>query len=137
MQGRTLFEKSRVVDRLKAAMTLCLFILASALASVLLMDAVVSPIALLAVNDKPLFNIIVVWGIRLGIAGALVYLFARRIFALRRDGLSGSRIALHMLVRPLQASGLVLSLLVVSTAVIAVIYILFSYNYYFIYKLSN
>jgi len=137
MQGRTLFEKSRVVDRLKAAMTLGRFILAAALASVRLMDAVVSPIALLAVNDKPLFNIIVVWGIRLGIAGALVYLFARRIFALRRDGLSGSRIALPMLVRPLQASGLVLSLLVVSTAVIALIYILFSYNYYFIYKLSN
>ena len=137
MQGRTLFEKNRVVDRLKAVMTLCLFILASALASAILMDAVVSPIALLAVDDKPLFNIIVVWGIRLGIAGTLVYLFVRRIYALRRDGLSSSRIALHMFVRPLQASGLLLSLLVVSTAVIVVIYVLFSYNYYFIYKLSN
>jgi hypothetical protein len=137
MHGRTPFEKSRIVDRLRAVGTLCLFVLASAFVSALLMDVVVSPIALLAVGDKPLFNVIVTWSIRLGIAGALVYLFVRRIYALRRDGHSGAEIAIHMSLRPLRAAGLVLSLLVVSTTVIAIIYVLFSYNYYFIYKLSN
>jgi len=42
-----------------------------------------------------------------------------------------------MCARPLRAAGLVLSLMAVSTALIALIYLLFSYNYYFIYKLSN
>jgi hypothetical protein len=42
-----------------------------------------------------------------------------------------------MILRPLKAAGTLFSLLFVSTAVIAFIYVLFSYNYYFMYKLSN
>ncbi len=137
MVGRTPFEKSRTVDRLRAAGTLCIFILASAFISAVLMDVIVYPIALLSLKDKPLFNIIVAWSIRLGLAAALVYLFARRIHSLRKDGHAHVEIAQYMILRPLKAAGTLLSLLFVSTAVIAFIYVLFSYNYYFMYKLSN
>ncbi|HSV97523.1 MAG TPA: hypothetical protein VLM75_11405 [Spirochaetota bacterium] len=137
MHGKTSFEKGRIVDRLRAVGTLCLFILASAFASAILMDIIVYPVALLAVRDRSVFNIIVAWSIWLGLAAALVYLFARRIHSLRRDGYTRGEIAKHMSLRPLKAAGALLSLLLVSTAVIAAIYVLFGYNYYFMYKLSN
>ncbi len=137
MHGRTPFEKSRIIDRLRAVGTLCLFILASAFVSAVLMDVIVYPVALLAVRDKPVFNVIVAWIIRFGLAGALIFLFVRGIYALRRDGHTGTEIAKHMSLRPFRFAGMLISLLVISTAVIAVIYVLFSYNYYFMYKLSN
>jgi len=137
MRSATLFEKNRIVDRLKSVMILCAFIAASALASAFLMDLIVAPIALLAVGNRELFNIIVAWAVRLGLTGALIYLFVRRIRAMRQDGHSGGSVALYMCARPLRAAGLVLSLMAVSTALIALIYLLFSYNYYFIYKISN
>lgn len=134
--GNTM-EKARVKDRMRDIFTLFAFVVMSALASLVVMDILVLPVALFAVAKKSAFNFILGDLVWLFLIALLAFLLVRRIIALRKDGLSPGEIARHIVYRPFSALAIALMVIVATAVLIGVIYMLLNYNNYFIYKLIN
>jgi hypothetical protein len=131
------YEKSRLRDRTREIITLALFTIAVALISTLVMNILVYPVTLFAIHRKELFNVIITHLSFYGVVVFLAFLLVRNIIRLRRDGLSSSKILSYLIRRPAFYLGIVMVFLAVSAVIIAFLYVLFSYNYYYLYKLTN
>ncbi len=127
----------KLKDRLREGYVLFLFIFLSAIASIIVMDILILPIAIFAIAKKETFLLLfgdLFWMI---IAAFLLFLLIRRIIALVRDGIPAKRIIVHIATRPLKALAAALIILVCTAGLIGILYVCMSYNSYFIYKLVN
>lgn len=137
MDTRHPYEKSRLRDRSREILTLALFTLAIALISTIVMNILVYPVTLFAIHRKEVFNVIITHLSLYGVIGVLLFMLAKKIFRLRRDGLSASKILSYLVRRPAHHLGIFMVFLAVSAVIIAFLYVLFSYNYYYLFKLTN
>lgn len=137
MQNGNPFEKNRIRDRLREHLVLSSFIVLSALASVILIDILVYPIALLALRQKKLFNAAVGYSFWIVVLLLVLIALARGVYRLRRDGFGARQILARIGVRSLSFLASVLAVLAVSAVVIGLIYIIMSNNYYLLYKLTD
>jgi hypothetical protein len=135
-QGNSM-EKTRLRDRMRDISTLFVFVVLSALASLIVMDILVLPVALFAVAKKNTFNFILGDLAGLFVIALLAFLLVRRVLALRKEGLSPREILNHIVNRPFSAFATALMVIIAASVLIGVIYLLLSYNNYFIYKLIN
>lgn len=131
------YEKSRLRDRTREIVTLALFTVAVALISTVVMNVLVYPVTLFAIHRKEIFNVIIIHLSLYGVIGLLAFLLVKKIYRLRRDGLSAAKISSYLLRRPAYYLGIFLVFLAVSSVIIAFLYLLFSYNYYYLFKLTN
>ncbi len=137
MNTRHPYEKSRLRDRSREILTLALFTLAIALISTLVMNILVYPVTLFAIHRKETFNVIITHLSLYGVIGLLAFLLAKKICRLRRDGLSAAKIISYLVRRPAHHLGIFMVFLAVSAVIIVFLYLLFSYNYYYLFKLTN
>lgn len=135
-QGNSM-EKTRLRDRMRDIFTLFAFVVLSALASLVVMDILVLPVALFAVAKKSAFNFILGDLAGLFVIALLAFLLVRRVLALRKEGLTPREIVNHIVYRPFSALATALMIIFAASVLIGVIYLLLSYNNYFIYKLIN
>lgn len=135
-QGNSM-EKTRLRDRMRDIFTLFAFVVLSALASLVVMDILVLPVALFAVAKKSTFNFILGDLAGLFVIVLLAFLLVRRVLALRKEGLTPREILNHIVYRPFSALATALMIIFAASVLIGVIYLLLSYNNYFIYKLIN
>ncbi|MBN2077921.1 MAG: hypothetical protein JW838_03090 [Spirochaetes bacterium] len=131
------YEKSRLRDRTREIVTLALFTVAVALISTVVMNILVYPVTLFAIHRKEIFNVIIIHLSLYGVIGLLAFLLVKKIYRLRRDGLAAAKISSYLLRRPAYYLGIFLVFLAVSSVIIAFLYLLFSYNYYYLFKLTN
>ncbi len=136
-QKNNTVETHRIKDRMKDIFILFTFVFMAAVAAVMIMDILVLPITLFAVNFKSAFNFILRDLLWLFVVLLFIALLAVRIIVLRRNGLNFREILNHVAFRPFSALATVLMILGASAVLIMIIYLLFSYNNYFIYKLIN
>jgi hypothetical protein len=137
MQNGNPFEKNRIRDRMRERLILSAFIVLSALASVILMDLIVYPIALLSMRRRELFNAAVGYSFWIVVLSLLLCSLARGVCRLRRDGFGTGQILARIGRRSLGILVSALALLATGAVVIGVIYFIMSNNYYLLYKLTG
>ena len=135
--ARQNFEQTGIAGRLKEYGVLYTFILLAGVVSLLVMNALVFPVAVAAVKKPAVFSSVVKWGLVAAIAAALIM---KIISTARRWALSDRGVMTeftHALKR--RGSSLLFGLIVIaSTALLAVgIYLLLTYNYYLLYEILN
>ena len=136
-QRNNTVETHRIKDRLRDIFILFSFVVMAAVASVIVMDILVLPITLFAVNFKSAFNFVLRDLLWLFAVLLFITLLVIRIIVLRKNGLNFREILNHIAFRPFSALATVLMILGASAVLIMIIYLLLSYNNYFIYKIIN
>jgi hypothetical protein len=130
-------ESKKLKDRLHEGYVLFLFIFLSAIASIIVMDILVLPIAIFAVTKKEAFLLLFGDFFWMFIGTLFVFLLIRRIIALKKDGIPAKNIMLHIITKPFRAIALLLVIIASGIGLIGILYLLMSYNSYFIYKLFS
>jgi len=130
-------ESRSIKSKMKEVTAIALFTLAAALASVILADTVFFPLTRFAVKNVDIFNLIFRNLLLLVILVFLVYKIVSNYRRLSEDGMRLTAILFYFIKRPLHYSGLFLSFLIISIILVTLLYLLFSLNYYYLYKISG
>ncbi|MCX7677861.1 MAG: hypothetical protein N2316_01450 [Spirochaetes bacterium] len=125
------------IHKFKEGYILFIFIILSAITSLIAMDALVFPIALFATTKKELFLTLFGDFFWLAVVATLLFMVARKIRAMKLNGIPLSRIVQHLICRPLNILVSIIGILLSAFLLVGIIYLLLSYNYYFIYRLLN
>lgn len=131
------YERSTLSSKARELATLTIFIVAIALVSIILIDPIVYPISLFAVENKKTFNYIIKDISLVVILLFFALLMIRKIFYLKKHGLGNREIIKYLIKRPALKISAFFMTLFFSAAVILIIYILFSANYRLIYRLTG
>lgn len=131
------YEKTRLKDKLKEVFTLFTFIAISLIASLIVMDILIFPVALFSINNKILFNYLIKHITWIAILALLIYLIARRIYLCRKNGMAYSEIIKSLIAKPLKALIIILTFLIIVSLLTYLVYFLMSSNYYLLYKIIN
>ena len=137
MNNENLFEKRRLRDRFREIATLAGFTLAVAVISIVIMNLLIFPVTVFAVNHTGAFNFIVKDLSIFLIIALLAFLVGIRIYRLRKEGLPAADIARYLLRKPFYYIAIFFFFIVTSSALIFILYLLLSNNYYLLYKLTN
>ncbi len=137
MESEHFYKKTRLRDRSRELLTLALFTMAIALISTLVMNILVYPTSLFAIHRKEAFNVIITHLSLYGIVGIFLFLLARKVYRLKKEGLPPARIASYLLRRPAYYLALFMVFLAISAMIAAFLYLLLSYNYYYLFRLTN
>ncbi len=136
MNGNS-YEKTRFKDRVRELFTLVLFITASLIASVILMDILIFPLTLFAVDNKGMFNYFIKHAIWISLLLIMIYLIVRKIYELRKGGMHTAAIIRRMALRPFKALSVIGVFLIIVSLLVYIVYFLMSSNYYLLYKIIN
>ena len=137
MNNEILYEKRRLRDRFRDISTLAAFTLAVALISVIIMNLLVFPVTLFAVNHTGTFNFIVRDLSLFAIIGLLLFLIGIRIYRLRKEGLPAREIARYLVKKPFYYIAIFFFFIVTSVVLTLILYWLLGTNYYILYRLTN
>ncbi len=137
MNHGNLYERGRLRDRAREMLVLALFIIAIAALSTLVMNLIVYPVTLFAINETKLFNFIMTDILALLVIIVVIFLIFRRIYNLRKNGLSIKEISRYMLTRPFYYLSAGVIFLIITSGVVLTVYAILSNNYYFLYMLTR
>ena len=131
------YEKTRLKDKVKDILTLFIFIAISLIASLIVMDILIFPLALFSINNKIQFNYFIKHVTWITILALLTYLIIRRIYLFRKNGLAYNEIIKNLIAKPLKVLITILTFLIIDSLLIYLVYFLMSSNYYLLYKIIN
>lgn len=131
------YERSTISSKARELATLSIFIAVIAVISVVIIDPIVYPVSLFAIENKKVFNYIIKDISFFVILALLAILMLKKILFLRKHGLGGKEILKYLVTKPAMKISAFLLTIFFSAAVILVIYILFSANYRLIYRFSG
>ncbi|PKL37708.1 MAG: hypothetical protein CVV44_15305 [Spirochaetae bacterium HGW-Spirochaetae-1] len=137
MYKNSLYEKRSIPDRVKELAVLALFTVLIALVSLIVMDIIIYPLSYFAVTRKDTFNFIIKDMSIFIILIIMIFFFVRKLYSLRRDGLSKREIAIFILKRPLYYSAIGLTLLGLTIFITAFIYFILMVNNDLLIRLTN
>jgi nitrogen fixation/metabolism regulation signal transduction histidine kinase len=137
MNQHSHFEQKSNLSRIKELVTLTAFILIAALISIVVMDLLVLPLSLFAINQKSTFNFIIKDVSLFVILFIIILTLVFKVIRMQRDGLSPSQIAKYMLMRPLRAMFTFMLILVTGGIIIYILSLLLNFNYYRIYLFTQ
>lgn len=130
------FEKAKLRNRFKEISTLAGFTLAVAVISLVIMNLLIYPLTVFAVEKKDLFNFMITDLSLIAVIIAVIALLALKIYRLRKDGFDIKSIFIYMVRRPFYYLSLFFFFAVISSGIIFFLYIMLSKNYYLLYKIS-
>ena len=132
-----MYEKSGLKSRLKDTLILSSIFIISFIISMIMMDIIIFPIALFAINDGKVFTVIFKYSFWLLIILVLLYMILRMIFQLKKDGFPARYIFKSIIFKPLLSFFFIIAVLLVCMILILFINILYQSNYHLIYKLLS
>lgn len=135
--GHNNLESRTIRSKVREITAISLFTIVAAASSILLADLIVFPLTHFAVNNVNIFNLIFKNLLLVLIIIILIYTLIKKYNKLAEEGLLTGPIILYFLKRPFHYIGLLFSFLFISIIMISVLYILFSLNYYYLYKISG
>lgn len=125
------------LKKLKEGYLLIVFIILSAIASMIVMDVLVLPLTLFAINNKELFLMLFSNFFWLSIFIIAVLILIQQIRSRKNYDESLFIKLKHFLLRPFQILLQIIIIIITGLSLFGIIYIILSYNYYFIYRLIN
>ena len=135
--GGTVLEKSRSRDRIRDVRNLTLFTLAIGGISIIVMDIVIYPVTMFAINHTKAFSVVVRYLSLFLLLSLALGLLVRRVYFLRKNGLPALKIFSMMIMAPLKNIASFFFSLFAIAMTGAIIYFLLKYNTFFLYHLSN
>jgi len=136
-EKRNSLENKPIVSKIKEFILILIFTLISAIVAILLSDILIFPITRYAVNNINIFNIAFQYACILFIITVCLLLLFFKVRSLHKDGNSTGAIIKYIFLRPIKYIGLVFLSFILTGALIVILYIIFSNNYYLIYRLSG
>ena len=136
-EKRNSLDNNSIISKIKELILILIFTLISASVSILLSDIFFFPITYYSINNIDIFNICFKYACLLFIIITCSLLFFFKIRSLHRDGNSTGAIIKYIFLRPIQYFGFIFLSLILIGAFIIILYIIFSNNYYLIYRLSG
>ena len=130
-------DNNSIMSKIKELISILLFTLISASVAILLSDIFIFPITYYSVNNVDVFNIAFRYTCVAFIIITCSLLLFLKVRSLRRDGNSTRAILKYIFLRPIQYFGFIFLSLILIGVLIVILYIIFSNNYYFIYRLSG
>jgi len=137
MYRNNLYENRRLKDRLKDLLILASFTVSVAVLSTAVMDIIVFPISLFAVEKKELFTIVVKDILFYMILAFLIFFLALKVLRLKKDGLGAMKIIRYLFFRPMYYLAVALFLLICTSIIGLLLYMLISNNFYLLYTITN
>ena len=136
-EKRNSLDNNSIVGKIKELILILIFTLISAAVAILLSDIFIFPITYYSISNVDIFNIAFKYVCIIFIltVGCLLLFF--KVRSLYRDGNSTSDILAHIVLRPIQYLGFIFLSLILIGALIILLYVIFSNNYYLIYRLSG
>jgi hypothetical protein len=131
------FEKAKLRERLREVLVLFVFIFGAAAASVVCADLIIYPLTSFSIRNKAVLNFIVRDLIRISVPAAALLFAAWKIYRLHKDGFTAVEIAGRAGLAVSRAALSVLAVTLAAAVLVVLIYLLLSYNYYLLYKLSS
>ncbi len=128
-------ESSAPSERIKELASLAFFTLIAAVSSVIIMDIIVFPITLFAVNNKNTYNFIFKYSFLTLVIVLIFYLILNKIYKMKKDGFPSSEIILYLVKKPFSYLGTVLALILISASLLAAVYFILNINYTFLSKI--
>ena len=132
-----LYKNKPIKERIKEIFTLAVFTLVVAFISIVTMDILVYPISLVALKNKDFFNFLIGDLLFILIILFIIFLVAKKIYWLNKNGLSNREITRFLLFKPLYYLSTFFIILMASMFVIFFLFILLDKNQYLIYKLTG
>jgi hypothetical protein len=136
MNDENIYEKPRIKNRFRDLATLAGFTIAVAVLSVVVMDILVYPLAVAATRNTRAFTALIKYTIVILPVLAVIAVQARKIVIMRREGIPGKTIASLLAHKPLYHLAVFFIILTMTVIIACALYLLLSYNYYLLYRLS-
>lgn len=124
-------------SKVKDLVSISGFIILAAVISTLLMDIIVYPLTMFAINDVPSFNNLIKLVFILLLLFILIFSTITISSNLRKEGRDKKYIILYLIRRPFYHIGLFFLIVTLAALIIAAIYLLFSTNYYYLHRISG
>lgn len=124
-------------SRVRDLVSISGFIIAASIISTLLMDLIIFPLTLFAINDVPSFNNLIKLLFIFFISAIILFYVITKSSKLRKEGRDTKYIILYLFRRPFYHIGLFFLILTLSALIIAAVYFLFSSNYYYLHRISG
>ena len=135
--ARQNYEQTGIAGRLKEYGVLYIFILLAGVVSLIVMNALVFPVAVAAVKKPAAYSAVVKWGLIAAVAAAVIM----KIVSTARRWAASDRSVLTEFARSFRRKGASLLfgfIVIASCAILAVgLYMLLTYNYYLLYEILN
>jgi hypothetical protein len=132
-----LYEKTGLLNRLKESAVLFLFIFLSLLASLIIMNLVIYPVALFSIKNDKIFTNIVKYLFWFIISISIIYVLVKRFIYYKKNDLANIQIIKKILLKPASFLLFLLLLLISILIFILIINFILQKNYYLIYKIIN
>ena len=136
-ENKNRLDSNSIVSKLKELILILVFTLIAAAVAIILSDILVFPLTCYSINNIDIFNIAFKYAFISFITVTFLLLLFFKVRSLYKDGNSIRDIIKYIILRPVQYLGFILLSLIIVIALIAILYIIFSNNYYLLYKLSG
>jgi len=136
-EKRNNLDDNSIITKIKELGLILIFTLIAAAVAALLSDLIFFPITYYSVSNIDVFNIVFKYACLFFIITICSLLLFLKVRSLHRDGNSTGAIIKYIFLRPIQYLGFILLSLILIAALIAILYIIFSKNYYLLYKISG
>lgn len=124
-------------SRAKELVSISVFTIIAAFVCTILMDIIVFPLTMFAVSDVPSYNNLIKLIFTLFAGGVAAYAVISTVSKLKKDDRTTGFILIYLIRRPAYYLGLALFFITLSALLIALIYMLFSMNYYYMHRLGG
>ena len=136
-EKRNSLDNNSITAKIKELILILIFTLISAAVAILLADIFFFPLTYYSVNNINIFNIAFKYACIFFVILTFSLLLFFKARSLHRDGNSTRAIIKYIFLRPVQYLGFIFLSLILIAVLIFILYIIFNYNYYLIYKLSG
>lgn len=135
--GQNTLESRTLKNKIREIIAISIFTGAAAVAAIILADLIVFPLTHFAVVNVDIFNLLFKNLLLIILLTLLGFSLVGRYRKLSDEGLNLEYIILYFLKRPFHYGALFISFILISSIMVTILYILFSMNYYYLYKISG
>jgi hypothetical protein len=134
----TIKNKAKILlNQNSSLFNILFFIIVSSIISILIMDILVMPVTVFAVEKTVLFNYILKNVVIATIAVLLLWSIIGKSLQMKKSGYSVFKILITLLLKPFKILGVVICFIILLGITISTLYLFFSLNNSFLYKIMS
>ncbi len=130
-------ESKSIKEKMKELVSISGFTLLAAFLALFLADLVFFPLAYYSVRNVDIFNILFRYTGITFVSAVLILLLFLKVKTLYKNGSTLKSIIVYVFLRPFQYIGFLIFVLLILALLVAIIYLLFSSNYYHLHRIAG
>jgi protein-S-isoprenylcysteine O-methyltransferase Ste14 len=130
-------ESGSIKDKMKELLSISGFTLLAAFLALFLADLVFFPLAYYSVRNVDIFNLLFKYITVISLIALFAALLFLKVKTLYKNGSTLKSILTYVFLRPFQYIGFLVFILILMATLTAIIYLLFSSNYYHLHRMAG